>query len=107
MQRLFFAMETSAADIGFEQWQFRIDGSIDPRVLRRAIERTIDATRMLRTAFVDDGGAAAAAGRARAARRCRGRKTTGARCRRVHKPQRSRAAARRRRRRLRSRHAAR
>jgi len=56
MQRLFFAMETSAADLGFEQWQFRIDGEIDPRLLRRAFEYVVARHTILRSAFVDGGG---------------------------------------------------
>ncbi len=57
MQRLFFAMENSPANPGFEQWHFRLDGSLDPALLRRAIEAVIERHVMLRTAFVDDGGA--------------------------------------------------
>ncbi|MET0229363.1 MAG: condensation domain-containing protein, partial [Rhodanobacteraceae bacterium] len=53
MQRLFFAMEDSASRIGFEQWQFRIDGAIDAAILRRAVERTLARHTILRTAFVD------------------------------------------------------
>ncbi|MGA9829320.1 MAG: condensation domain-containing protein, partial [Rhodanobacteraceae bacterium] len=53
MQRLFFAMESSAAGLGFEQWQFRIDGSIDPGLLRRAVEFAAGRHSILRTAFVD------------------------------------------------------
>ncbi len=57
MQRLFFAMETSASNLGFEQWQFRIDGAIEPRLLRRAIAHAIERHTILRSAFVDRGGA--------------------------------------------------
>ncbi len=57
MQRLFFAMDTSASRIGFEQWQFRIDGSIDTSAFRRAVEDAVARHSVLRTAFVDDIGA--------------------------------------------------
>jgi amino acid adenylation domain-containing protein/non-ribosomal peptide synthase protein (TIGR01720 family) len=57
MQRLFFAMETSQAHLGFEQWHFRLDGAVEPALLRRAIEQVIERHSMLRTAFVADGGA--------------------------------------------------
>ena len=55
MQRLFFAMEASAAGLGLEQWQFRIEGAIDASALRRAFEWTIARHAILRTAFIDDG----------------------------------------------------
>ena len=53
MQRLFFAIEDASSRIGFEQWQFRIDGAIDAATLRRAVEHTIARHTILRTAFVD------------------------------------------------------
>jgi amino acid adenylation domain-containing protein/non-ribosomal peptide synthase protein (TIGR01720 family) len=53
MQRLFFAMEDSASRLGFEQWQFGIDGAIDAALLRRAVEHVIARHTILRTAFVD------------------------------------------------------
>lgn len=57
MQRLFFAMEASQSNLGFEQWHFRIDGPIDPQLLRRAIDCVIARHTILRTVFVADGGA--------------------------------------------------
>ena len=57
MQRLFFAMDTSESRIGFEQWQFRIDGAIDTSAFRRAVEHALTRHSVLRTAFVDDIGA--------------------------------------------------
>ncbi|MDN5863891.1 MAG: amino acid adenylation domain-containing protein [Gammaproteobacteria bacterium] len=57
MQRLFFAMESSATGLGFEQWQFRIDGMIEPHLLKRAIEHTMARHSILRSAFVDGVGA--------------------------------------------------
>ncbi|HET6546397.1 MAG TPA: amino acid adenylation domain-containing protein [Rhodanobacteraceae bacterium] len=57
MQRLFFAMERSDGGLGFEQWQFRIDGILDSRRLRRAFEYAVQRHSILRTAFVDNGGA--------------------------------------------------
>ena len=56
MQRLFFAMEASQSNLGFEQWHFRIDGALDTRVLRQAIEYVVSRHSILRTAFVADGG---------------------------------------------------
>ncbi len=58
MQRLFFAMETSAANLGFEQWHFRLDGALDQATLRRAIEAVVDRHSILRSAFLALGGAA-------------------------------------------------
>ena len=57
MQRLFFAMETSQVNPGFEQWHFRLDGPLDTALLRRAIDHVIEQHGMLRTAFVGDAGA--------------------------------------------------
>ena len=54
MQGLFYAMDSSASRVGFEQWQFRIAGSIDPHVLRQAVEHVVARHSVLRTAFVDD-----------------------------------------------------
>ena len=56
MQRLFFVMETSQANLGFEQWHFRLDGPVDTERLRRAFEHVIERHPMLRTAFVAEGG---------------------------------------------------
>ncbi|MFO1217388.1 MAG: amino acid adenylation domain-containing protein [Burkholderiaceae bacterium] len=57
MQRLFFAMESSQNNLGFEQWQFRLDGAVDTARLRRAVEHVIERHSILRTAFIADGGA--------------------------------------------------
>jgi non-ribosomal peptide synthase protein (TIGR01720 family) len=57
MQRLFFAMEASQSNLGFEQWHFRIEGAIDSRLLWRAIEYVIARHSILRTAFISEGGA--------------------------------------------------
>jgi acyl carrier protein len=56
MQRLFFAMETSQSNLGFEQWHFRIEGAIESSLLRRAIEAVIQRHSILRTAFIAEGG---------------------------------------------------
>jgi len=57
MQRLFFAMETSQSNLGFEQWHFRLDGTVDTERLRRAFEHVVERHGMLRTAFVVEGAA--------------------------------------------------
>ncbi len=57
MQKLFFSMESSASTLGFEQWHFRIDGTISPRLLQRAVEHVIERHAILRSAFIDDGAA--------------------------------------------------
>ena len=57
MQRLFHAMERARADLGFEQWHFRLDGAIDAKFLRRSIEQVMRRHPILRTAFVSEGGA--------------------------------------------------
>jgi amino acid adenylation domain-containing protein/non-ribosomal peptide synthase protein (TIGR01720 family) len=57
MQRLFYAMEGAHAEPGFEQWQFRVDGPIETKLLRRAIEQVMARHPILRTAFVSDEGA--------------------------------------------------
>ena len=55
MQRLFYVMERAGASVGLEQWQFRIDGELEPRLLRRAFERVIVRHPILRTAFLTPG----------------------------------------------------
>jgi len=55
MQRLFLSMEAGSAQLGFEQWVFRLKGSVDPVALREAWEATVARHAMLRTAFVTDG----------------------------------------------------
>ena len=51
MQRLFFVMDASRPEVGFEQWQFRIEGQIVPAQLRKAFEAVIARHTILRTAF--------------------------------------------------------
>ncbi len=57
LQRLFLVMESTRADLGFEQWHFRLDGAIDATLLRRAIEQVVERHALLRTAFVSEAGA--------------------------------------------------
>ena len=57
MQRLFFAMESSSGNLGFEQWHFRLDGAVDGERLKRAIGHVIERHPILRTAVVAEGGA--------------------------------------------------
>ena len=52
MQRLFFVMDSSRPELGFEQWQFRIEGPIVPSQLRQAFEIVIARHTILRTAFL-------------------------------------------------------
>ena len=54
MQRLFYAMEGTRGDPGFEQWHFRLEGLVDATLLRRSIEQVVARHSMLRTAFVSD-----------------------------------------------------
>jgi amino acid adenylation domain-containing protein/non-ribosomal peptide synthase protein (TIGR01720 family) len=54
MQRLFHAMDGTTGDPGFEQWHFRLDGVVDPTLLRRSIEQVVARHTILRTAFVSD-----------------------------------------------------
>ena len=56
MQRLFYAMEGTRGDPGFEQWHFRLEGLVDAALLRRSIEHVAARHSMLRTAFVSDVG---------------------------------------------------
>src|SRR5262249_5056687 len=51
MQRLFFLMHQARPEIGFEQWQFRIEGELNPVKLRRAFEAVIARHPILRTVF--------------------------------------------------------
>jgi len=55
MQKLFYSMEASAGQLGFEQWRFVFRGSLDTAVLRRSWQRVIERHPILRTAFVADG----------------------------------------------------
>ena len=55
MQKLFYSMEASAGQLGFEQWRFVLRGSLDTAALRRSWERVIERHPILRTAFVADG----------------------------------------------------
>ena len=54
MQRLFYSMEASAGQPGFEQWSFVLRGPLDAAALKRAWERVIERHPVLRTAFVSD-----------------------------------------------------
>jgi len=55
MQKLFYSMEASAEQLGFEQWRFVLHGSLDSAALRRSWERVVERHPVLRTAFVSDG----------------------------------------------------
>jgi amino acid adenylation domain-containing protein/non-ribosomal peptide synthase protein (TIGR01720 family) len=55
MQKLFYSMEASAGQPGFEQWRFVLRGSLDAAGLRRCWERVIERHPILRTAFVSEG----------------------------------------------------
>jgi non-ribosomal peptide synthase protein (TIGR01720 family) len=55
MQRLFYVMEKAGAGVGIEQWQFRVGGRLEPRVLRRAFEQIVARHPILRTAFLASG----------------------------------------------------
>jgi amino acid adenylation domain-containing protein/non-ribosomal peptide synthase protein (TIGR01720 family) len=54
MQRLFYSMEASAGQPGFEQWSFVLRGQLDAAALKRAWGRVIERHPILRTAFVSD-----------------------------------------------------
>lgn len=54
MQRLFYAMEGTRGDPGFEQWHFRLEGWVDAALLRRSIEHVAARHSILRTVFVSD-----------------------------------------------------
>ncbi|HZD94872.1 MAG TPA: condensation domain-containing protein, partial [Candidatus Sulfotelmatobacter sp.] len=55
MQKLFYSMEASAGQLGYEQWRFVLRGALDTAALRRAWECVIERHPILRTAFVSDG----------------------------------------------------
>lgn len=55
MQKLFYSMEASNGQLGFEQWRFVLRGSLDTQALRRAWQHVIERHSILRTAFVSDG----------------------------------------------------
>jgi amino acid adenylation domain-containing protein/non-ribosomal peptide synthase protein (TIGR01720 family) len=55
MQKLFYSMEASAGQLGFEQWRFVLRGSLDTAALRRAWEHVIERHPILRTAFISNG----------------------------------------------------
>ena len=55
MQKLFYSMEASAGQLGFEQWRFVLRGPLDTAALRRAWQHVIERHPILRTAFVSDG----------------------------------------------------
>jgi non-ribosomal peptide synthase protein (TIGR01720 family) len=52
MQRLFYVMERAGSAVGLEQWQFRLEGRLDPALLRTAFEQAIARHSILRTGFV-------------------------------------------------------
>jgi amino acid adenylation domain-containing protein/non-ribosomal peptide synthase protein (TIGR01720 family) len=52
MQRLFYVMEQAGSSVGLEQWQFRIEGQLDPARLRAAFDQVIARHSILRTSFV-------------------------------------------------------
>lgn len=51
MQRLFHVMEQAGSSVGLEQWQFRIEGRLEPALLRQAFEQAIARHAILRSAF--------------------------------------------------------
>jgi hypothetical protein len=55
MQRLFYVMEQAGSSLGLEQWQFRVEGQLDPPLLRAAFEQMIERHSILRTGFVTSG----------------------------------------------------
>jgi amino acid adenylation domain-containing protein/non-ribosomal peptide synthase protein (TIGR01720 family) len=55
MQKLFYSMEASASQLGFEQWRFVLRGSLETAALRQSWELVIERHPILRTAFVSDG----------------------------------------------------
>jgi acyl carrier protein len=55
MQKLFYSMEASAGQLGFEQWRFVLRGPLDAAALRGAWERVVERHPVLRTAFVSAG----------------------------------------------------
>lgn len=54
MQRLFYSMEASTGQLGFEQWRFVLRGRLDNAALRRAWESVIERHPILRTAFISE-----------------------------------------------------
>jgi len=52
MQRLFYVMEQAGSSVGLEQWQFRVEGRLDPPLLRAAFAQAIARHSILRTGFV-------------------------------------------------------
>jgi amino acid adenylation domain-containing protein/non-ribosomal peptide synthase protein (TIGR01720 family) len=52
MQRLFYVMERAGSSVGLEQWQFRVEGRLDPHLLRAAFEQAIARHSILRTGFM-------------------------------------------------------
>jgi amino acid adenylation domain-containing protein/non-ribosomal peptide synthase protein (TIGR01720 family) len=57
MQRLFLGFAEPATDPGFEQWRYRLRGTVDRAALRAAWEMVVARHSILRTAFVSDGDA--------------------------------------------------
>jgi amino acid adenylation domain-containing protein/non-ribosomal peptide synthase protein (TIGR01720 family) len=57
MQQLFLSVDALDASPGFEQWEFLLEGPLDPARLRRAWQRIVARHAILRTAFVSVGGA--------------------------------------------------
>lgn len=55
MQKLFYSMEASTGQLGFEQWRFVLRGPLDTAALRRAWQHVIERHPILRTAFISDG----------------------------------------------------
>ncbi len=51
MQQLFYSVHSASSDVGFEQWQFRLQGCVDPGALRRAWQEVINRHDILRTSF--------------------------------------------------------
>jgi len=55
MQKLFYSMEASTGQLGFEQWRFVLRGRLDTAAMRRAWQSVIERHPILRTAFVSEG----------------------------------------------------
>ncbi len=51
MQRLFFVMDQVRPELGLEQWQYVLDGPLNPVRLRRALMRVVERHDVLRSAF--------------------------------------------------------
>jgi amino acid adenylation domain-containing protein/non-ribosomal peptide synthase protein (TIGR01720 family) len=55
MQSLFLATSAGRAEVGFEQWQFEIEGALDVEAFRRAWQLAVRRHEILRTSFHAEG----------------------------------------------------